>query len=126
MEPRQRYSALIEEYYNTHISTLDFTQSERTAQTINQWCSNATNGYIKNLVTSGDIDNAVMLIVNAIYFKGVWRRPFDKKDTSVKQFYLTPQRSQPIEFMNLKAKLYYFESSQYGAKFLRLPYKVSY
>ena len=50
------------------------------ANQINQWCSDATHKKITKIVDN--ISGAEkMILIYAIYFKGIWQQPFDKKDT---------------------------------------------
>jgi serpin B len=46
------------------------------AEPINQWCSEQTNGMIPRILDSLERDMVIVLVVNAIYFKGKWRTPF--------------------------------------------------
>jgi serpin B len=57
-------------WYNAEIKEIDFTNSQ-TPAIINQWCSNHTNGLIKEMIKSIP-ENAVMYLLNALYFKGKW------------------------------------------------------
>ena len=53
---------------------------------INNWIDTKTNGLIKNMISRLD-DNTVMLLINAIYFKGKWKSQFNKDNTAKKTFY---------------------------------------
>jgi serpin B len=57
-------------WYNAEISGIDFADSQAPA-IINQWCSNHTNGLIKEMVKKIP-ENTVMYLLNALYFKGKW------------------------------------------------------
>ena len=46
---------------------------------VNSWCFNATNGKIDKIID--DINGILMILINAIYFKGIWKKTFDKKLT---------------------------------------------
>ena len=49
---------------------------------INQWVSNQTEGMIPELLTEDDLHpNLVSFLLNAIYFKGAWARPFIEEST---------------------------------------------
>lgn len=54
---------------------------------INGWVEDRTNNRIKDLIPKGEISSSTRLVLtNAIYFKGNWARPFDKKKTQVQEF----------------------------------------
>ena len=52
-----------------------------------------------------------MILINAIYFKGMWQHPFDKKYTHLDTFFGTNKQIKKIMFMNLREKFYYFEDN---------------
>ena len=55
-------------YYQAEVKEVDFS-SPNTPSLINQWCSDNTNGLIKEMIT--DISPDVMMyLINALYFKG--------------------------------------------------------
>jgi len=76
---------ILTDYYNAESKSFDITDPVA-YQVINSWIENKTNGLIKNMLSGLD-DNTVMLLVNAIYFKGKWKSQFDKDKTAGKTFY---------------------------------------
>ena len=59
-----------------------------TAAIINQWVSAATQDKIKDMVTEDALSTATLILINALYFKGIWEKPFEKNDTG--PFAFTP------------------------------------
>ena len=58
-------------YYQASLERLDFADGEAARQTINTWVADQTNQKIKDLIPPGILNSAtVMVLVNAIYFKG--------------------------------------------------------
>lgn len=125
--PTQRYESILERYYATKIQTQDFSNAGRVSENINQWVSNVTQGHIKDLVKTSDVESAVMLMLNAVYFKGLWRQPFFENQTYVSDFYLSAAeksgQAKQSQFMSQTGRFFYVESNQLNAKVLRLPYK---
>jgi serpin B len=72
--------------FDARIEGLDFSQPSA-LETINQWASDNTNGKIPQVLDeiSGD---AVMFLMNALYFKGSWTQQFDENGTIEGPFYL--------------------------------------
>lgn len=67
-----------------------------------------------------------MLVVNALFFKGTWRRQyFLDKNTYMRKFYLSTNNSIDVPFMTTVSRFYYSESPELDAKILRIPYDVS-
>jgi serpin B len=63
---------------------LDF-RSSNALKTINNWASENTNGKIEKVLDQID-PNAVMFLMNALYFKGIWTNQFDKDQTKNASF----------------------------------------
>ena len=82
IEVKELFKEANSKYYNAtvHNTTLSTATDE-----INNWCSNVTRGKINDIVP-GLPPTAQMAIVNAIYFKGLWRRPFIESATRKKTF----------------------------------------
>jgi len=66
-------------YFDATTAPLDFASPAALA-TINGWASKATNGKIDKVLDELSAD-LVMVLMNAIYFKGDWRDAFDPKKT---------------------------------------------
>jgi len=71
-------------YYDAQAKSFDITDPTVPTQ-INSWISDRTNGLIKNMISQLD-DNTVMLLINAIYFKGMWKTQFDASATTSRTF----------------------------------------
>jgi serpin B len=67
-------------HYGVAIESMDYVNNAEEARTtINQWVSEQTEHKIKNLIPFGMLNALThLLLVNAIYFKGDWQKPFDK------------------------------------------------
>ncbi|KAF6148502.1 hypothetical protein GIB67_042461 [Kingdonia uniflora] len=87
----------------------------------NRWAEKDTHGLIKVAITEGSLDShSLIVLANALYFKGMWKRPFDKSRTKGSNFYLIDESMVNAPFMtNTKAQCIYFSGS---CKVLRLPY----
>ncbi|CAH1969976.1 unnamed protein product [Acanthoscelides obtectus] len=81
------FRANSEKFYKTVFKTIDFTNTNIAAGTINGWVSNATNGVINDFVAPDTLrPDTKMLVTNALYFKGKWKTAFDPKNTYQKCF----------------------------------------
>ncbi|ENN81160.1 hypothetical protein HUJ04_012580 [Dendroctonus ponderosae] len=117
------YAKKIKDNYNTDVFPSNFTDTEATSATINAWASEYTQGAIKRLTEPDDVRDMIMLLANAIHFKGVWRYPFPKNETCVGGFYTNPGTKIYVPFMTTTNLFYFLESQVLEAKILRLPYK---
>lgn len=106
-------------YYSAEANNLDFNSSEA-VKTINQWVSDKTNGKIPKILESIPGD-AVMYLINALYFNATWKYEFDPKNNFKDQFHLNADESIEVEMMSLRRKdLSYFKHDFFES--LRLPY----
>nr|XP_969874.1 PREDICTED: serpin B6 [Tribolium castaneum] len=121
--PQQNFAAKALDGYRTDIEPTNYSQPIEASQTINSWIDKLTNGKVSRLVAPGDLEDAIMIIANAIYFKGTWRHQFPKNNTALGGFYVSPNEILTVPYMTTTDAFYYFESNELDAKILRLPYK---
>ncbi|NGX37508.1 MAG: hypothetical protein K1000chlam2_00664 [Chlamydiae bacterium] len=73
--------------FDAKLQSVDYAVPDSALETINNWVSQKTQGYITQLVEENDIDQSTRLILaNAVYFQGDWVHPFDPKNTSSGNF----------------------------------------
>ena len=99
-KPEPAFMKLIESYK----STIDDLIS---ANQVNSWCSKATNNTINKIID--DINGVLMILINAIYFKGNWEKKFNANLTNKKPFYNFNKEEKITDFMNIKDNFDYFE-----------------
>uniref|UniRef100_A0A8C6CK63 Serpin domain-containing protein n=1 Tax=Moschus moschiferus TaxID=68415 RepID=A0A8C6CK63_MOSMO len=80
---RKDYIECAKKLYNAKVERVDFTNDvEDTRYKINKWIENETHGKIRDVFHEGTISSsAVMVLVNAVYFKGKWESAFTKSQT---------------------------------------------
>lgn len=84
------FSSLATANFNSTLQTFDPTKSEATANAINNWCSQNTQGLIPEIITPGDITPSLtVMMLNAMYFKSQWaiENYFNKNDTKRLKFH---------------------------------------
>jgi len=115
----ETFRKAMQEYYNAEIKGLNFKSTE-SVDIINQWVNDKTEGLIKELINEIPED-AVMYLVNAIYYKAQWMYPFDDKKTENAPFYLAngQQIEVPMMYSN-EVKVDYF--SDEGVDVINIPY----
>ncbi len=79
------FAKILTDYYNAESGSFDINDPNAPHE-INLWIESKTNGLIRNMIDNLD-PNTVMLLINAIYFKGKWQTQFDKSKTANGQFY---------------------------------------
>ncbi|MCI0710585.1 MAG: serpin family protein [Chloroflexi bacterium] len=76
---QQDYLDVLHTVYQAEANTVDFRNNPEAAfADINEWISRNTNGRIKDALGPDQIEkNIILILVNAIYFKGTWLNSFD-------------------------------------------------
>ncbi|XP_028631492.1 serpin B7 isoform X1 [Grammomys surdaster] len=79
----KNYMECAKNLYNAKVERVDFTNDvQETRFKINKWIENETHGKIKKVLGDSSLSSsAVMVLVNAVYFKGKWKSAFTKSET---------------------------------------------
>ena len=119
----EEYFNVIKKYYGGNVTNLDFINDpEGSRKIINDWVEDQTNDKIKDLIPQGVIDALTRLVItNAIYFKGKWKKQFDEKYTSERDFNIDSNKSVKVPMMYLKDKFNYTKTEE--LQIIELPYK---
>jgi serine protease inhibitor len=72
------------DFFDAEVRVMDFPDP---ADSINHWVDVNTNGKITEIIQPPIPDDIALLLLNAIYFKGDWRIPFDTAKTFEDKFY---------------------------------------
>jgi serine protease inhibitor len=84
--PKQQFIDILTSYYSAEARSFDV-KDPSAPDEINAWIEDKTNGLIKDMV--GQLDPlTVMLLINAVYFKGMWKYQFEESDTHPREFTL--------------------------------------
>lgn len=104
--------------YGAEIANLDFHSSDA-VDAINNWVSRKTHGRIP-AIADESVLGAVLMILNAVYFKGTWKRAFEKSDTREETFILPGgvEKKHPMMFQR---GLYRYHRGR-GFQAVSLPY----
>ena len=105
-------------YYSSEVNEIDFTEPGA-LDTINGWIGEATRGKIEKMLDVIPPD-AVMYLINAIYFKGNWTNPSDEDLTVDDDFYLPDGTIKKVPMMIQEGNFAYFDGDGFSA--VKLPY----
>jgi serpin B len=108
--------------YGAELAQLDFAgMTEQARQTINQWVAEHTNNKIVDLIPSGALPpEALLVLTNAVYFKGDWTEPFDRDRTQPEDFHVSATEVVKVPLMVQQDSFGYAEAE--GLKILNMPY----
>jgi serpin B len=103
-----------QKYYDAKVSGLAGAPA-----TINNWVEQKTHDKIRDLIARLD-PSTVLVLVNAIYFKGEWTTKFDKSKTTNEDFHLPASGTKAVPMMWQEDGHQYFMGDDFEA--LKLPY----
>ena len=106
------------DYFNAYVRELDFSQAWA-KDTINNWCSKKTNKLIPSIIDNISSDMR-MYLINAVYFKGIWRQKFEIKNTSEANFTNELGTVVKVNMMSQTDTFAYAQDNY--AKYLDMPY----
>lgn len=118
-EMNKDYAERMEKSYGAQVQAIDFT-SDQAASTINQWASDHTAGKIPEVVEAPLSPDLVLLLMNAMYFKGDWSEPFKKGQTEDLPFY--PEDGEEVKVPTMRQSGDYAYLDGEGFEAVRLPY----
>jgi serpin B len=121
------YLKSVERYYAGKATNLDFIKAPaQSRNTINDWVAANTAQKITNLLSQYSIDEMTLLVVtNAVYFKGEWRHHFKERDTKKRKFRVGSGNTVKVPMMCLTEPKIGFEYAETATmQILELPYAV--
>ncbi|NXI10839.1 OVALX protein, partial [Irena cyanogastra] len=78
---------------------------------------------IQDFLVSDSVDlNTALVVVNVIYFKGIWKTAFREEDTQEELFNVTEQESRPVQMMRQNGTFRVARVAEDKIKVLELPY----
>ncbi|XP_026513521.1 plasminogen activator inhibitor 1 [Terrapene carolina triunguis] len=108
------------------VKQVNFTEGERARFIINDWVKDSTHGMISDFLGTGTVDDLTRLVlVNAVYFKGLWKLPFPEAATRQRIFHKSDGSSVVVPMMAQTAKFNYGEfltPDQVDYDVVELPY----
>jgi serine protease inhibitor len=110
---RPDYVKQMQASYDAEVADLDFSDPGAAAR-INSWVSKETHGRIPKVIDR--IEPAdLLLLLNAVYFKGQWAQKFDKAKTQQRDFTLPGGSVEQVPRMSQSGRFDYFETPQLQA-----------
>ncbi len=97
---RAEFLATARDWFSAEARTLDL-QGPSALGDINGWVKDRTRNRIPTLLESIE-DHEIAFLVNAVYFKGRWRIPFDPKRTSPRPFHGADGVTREVPTMSLE------------------------
>lgn len=105
--------------YDAQVQELDFA-SPKAPDIINGWCAGKTNNCIPKVLNEIP-ETARLYLLNALYFKGIWKNQFKKSDTAEEAFTNADGSKSTVHMMNLCDERFNYAENEYFSM-AELPY----
>jgi serine protease inhibitor len=115
---KQEFLRKSQDFYQAKVTNLNFGDAS-VPSVINKWVNQNTHGKINHIVETIKPDQ-MLLLLNAIYFKGSWTDQFDKQKTADYSFKLASGKVKQHPMMSQTGNYRYYENGQFQA--VSLPY----
>jgi len=110
---RQDFLARVRLFYEAEVSALDFSDPA-TVDIINAWVNEKTNRKISRILDRIS-DDAILFLINAIYFKGAWVKAFDPQATREQPFILLDGSQKPVSMMSRSGEFRHLRGADFQA-----------
>ncbi|XP_031165507.1 serpin A3-5-like [Sander lucioperca] len=124
-KPLPEFLQTLKQSYFADGFNVDFSQTTESADTINKYVKEKTNGKIDKLVEDLD-QSTVMYLISYIYYKGKWATLFDPELTKQDDFNVDENTTVQAVMMNLEDSFHIYHEQELKTIVLQLPFNSSY
>ncbi|VDK29098.1 unnamed protein product [Gongylonema pulchrum] len=120
---KSAFVTALEKYYTGQMKLVDFRANpDVIAQEAKHWVSQVTHEMITSVIEASEISaNSKLMLLNAAYFKGAWKKKFDKDWTIPRSFYASRYRLIKTPTMATFGYFPLFENDE--VRVLAMPYE---
>ncbi|XP_043069052.2 serine protease inhibitor 42Dd-like isoform X2 [Drosophila bipectinata] len=121
------FNKIVADSFKAEAVPINVRNPKSAAATINSWVSGHTRNKITEIVTYRDITpDLVMVLINAIYFKGDWQYKFNKANTKKNIFRTSSNQELQVDMMSMdNIYIKALKLDALDAKVIELPYRNS-
>ncbi len=112
------FAATCRDFYSAEVTETNLT-SRYALKQMDDWVKAKTNGRIKSIIDPPVDDATALILLNAVYFKAAWDKPFDKEDTRDDDFTLASGETMQVKMMRQHAGWEYQENEAFQAARLK-------
>ena len=118
---KQPFIKALNSIYSAEVKNMDFSQTEKVLNYINNWGKAKTGGMIPTMLERDQVSPDYLLyLINALCFKGEWQYKFDKKKTKEGEFHCENGNTRKVDMMNIIRDYPYSEGP--GWRSIAIPY----
>uniref|UniRef100_A0A131YWL8 Serpin B n=1 Tax=Rhipicephalus appendiculatus TaxID=34631 RepID=A0A131YWL8_RHIAP len=118
---QRQYLDTLRDSFSAEVSVADLTDVQ-SLSTINNWVKNKTSGNIEQLLLEPLPSDARLILLNAIYFKGLWNTPFQAEATFKAPFFNAGTERVQVDTMHQQLTAGYTDDDETNAQVVDLAY----
>ncbi|XP_061468039.1 alpha-1-antitrypsin-like [Rhineura floridana] len=122
VKPLKKFLDDAQHFYETEIFPTNFKNSTEAEGQINSYIEKKTHGKLVDVVKGLDPE-AVMALVNYIFLKAYWEKPFDYLSTREDDFFVDEQTTVKVPMMNKNSIFEFYYDQDLSCQVVKLPYK---
>ena len=119
----QTYEENVKNNYKSSVESIDFVEEPQEAmKSINQWVDRQTHHKIHKLLDEPLDSTTRLVLLNAVYFKGLFQTKFLANETQKKVFFGSDEKQNEVLMMKRTGKFNYTTIEEIDSKMLEIPY----
>ncbi|XP_029281358.1 alpha-1-antitrypsin homolog [Cottoperca gobio] len=120
--PLEKFLKDVKHYYSAEIFNVDFTKPADAAAEINRFIASKTQDKINDMVKDLAPEMA-MVLINFVYFRGQWEKPFDGNHTQKADFNVDENTKVQVDMMVRTGRYDFYQDVDNHTTVIMLPYK---
>ncbi|XP_001360166.3 serine protease inhibitor 42Dd isoform X2 [Drosophila pseudoobscura] len=126
LELQPEFNVFAWDFFKSKAEPVKFSDAVAVTGQINSWVKEQTEDKIRELLQADAVDqDTSAVLINALYFKGKWKKPFTPEVTQQDDFFLNLRDSVKVDMMYQEDKFKYAELPLLQARAVQLPYENS-
>ncbi|KAK3516980.1 hypothetical protein QTP70_029125 [Hemibagrus guttatus] len=121
-KPVDKFLKDLQHFYQAEAFTVDFSKSDVAVQEINKFIAKKTKDTITDMVKSLDTDT-IMVLINYIYFRGKWEKPFEVEHTHKADFHVDENTKVTVDMMKRTGRYDMYHDVSNFTSVIMVPYK---
>uniref|UniRef100_A0A3B4DAE9 Serpin domain-containing protein n=1 Tax=Pygocentrus nattereri TaxID=42514 RepID=A0A3B4DAE9_PYGNA len=121
-KPVDKFLKDAQHYYQGEALSVDFSKPEVAVQEVNKYIAKKTKDMITDMVKTLDQDT-VMMLINYMYFRGKWEKPFEVEHTHKADFHVDEKTKVSVDMMKRTGRYDFYNDRDNSTSIIMVPYK---
>uniref|UniRef100_A0A3B1JY77 Serpin family A member 4 n=1 Tax=Astyanax mexicanus TaxID=7994 RepID=A0A3B1JY77_ASTMX len=121
-KPVDKFLKDVQHFYQGEAFTVDYSKPEVAVQEINKYIAKKTKDMITDMVKTLD-PQTVMMLINYIYFRGKWKKPFEQRFTQKADFHVDDNTKVTVDMMQNTGRYHFYIDWDNSTSIIKVPYK---